>query len=127
MKLFEVPMVVTSLVSLCLLAGLDGPPARGDFTFGTPTNLGPTVNSTYQDYLPVISPDGLELYFTSNRPGGYGGFDIWVTKRASLNDPWGPPQNLGPQVNSSGWDEPGSLSPDGLTLYFDVEIGRAHV
>jgi len=118
MKLFEIPMVVTSLVGLSFLAGFDTPPARADFVFGTPANLGPTVNSASQDYMAVVSPDGLELYFSSKRPGGNGGYDIWVTERATLNDPWGPPTNLGPQINrSSGTDMPGSMSADGLTLY----------
>jgi serine/threonine protein kinase/Tol biopolymer transport system component len=116
-RLFEIPITVMSLVGLCFLSGLEGPPAQADFVFGEPSNLGPPVNSAYRDMTPVLSPDGLELYFTSDRPGGYGGVDIWVTKRAGLQDPWGLPTNLGPQINSSTFDNPGSLSADGLTLY----------
>jgi serine/threonine protein kinase/Tol biopolymer transport system component len=117
MRLFEIPITVMSLLGLCFLSGLDGPPAHADFVFGEPINLGPPVNSAYRDMTPVLSPDGLELYFTSDRPGGYGGVDIWVTRRASLQDPWGLPTNLGPQINSSTFDNPGSMSADGLTLY----------
>ena len=113
-------LVVTSLLAFCLLCSLDAPPAHADFTFGAATNLGPTVNSEYGDYEACLSPDGLELYFCSNRPGGYGGYDIWVTKRARLEDPWGPPANLGPEINTSGWDAPGSLSADGLVLYMEL-------
>jgi Tol biopolymer transport system component len=120
MKVFEIPMFVMSLFGFCLLSSVDTPTAHADFTFGKATNLGPMVNSGYHDYLPCLSPDGVELYFCSDRPGGYGGYDIWVTKRAGAQDPWGPPENAGPQINSAGWDEPGSLSADGLTLYFDV-------
>jgi Tol biopolymer transport system component len=92
--------------------------ANADFTFGTPTNLGPTVNSSAGGFAPSISADVLELYFTSNRPGGQGDFDIWVTTRATTDDPWGTSVNLGPTVNSSGGEGLPSISADGLTLYF---------
>ena len=65
--------------------------AKADFTFGTPTNLGPTVNSSAGDDMPSISADGLELYFGSNRPGGSGNLDLWVTTRDTKDDEWGPP------------------------------------
>ena len=69
--------------------------------WGIPENLGTTVNSSAQDCSPTISGDGLELYFQSNRSGGSGGPDVWVTGRATRDEPWGAPVNLGPQVNSS--------------------------
>ncbi len=68
------------------------------------TNLGPKVNSSYDEFVPAVSPDGLELYFSSIRPGGYGSFDFYVSKRATPNDPWGDPVNVGPAVNSPGAD-----------------------
>jgi beta-lactamase regulating signal transducer with metallopeptidase domain/Tol biopolymer transport system component len=86
--------------------------------FGNLTNLGPTVNSSAGEYGPSISADGLSLYFQSNRPGGYGKKDIWVTKRASVSDPWGPPVNLGPIVNSSSYEWGPCISADGLELFF---------
>jgi uncharacterized protein (TIGR02246 family) len=92
--------------------------AKADFTLGTPTNLGPTVNSPSSDVTPSILDDGLELYFASDRPGGYGGSDIWVTTRATTDDDWGEPVNLGPIVNSSTAESGPSISHDGLTLYF---------
>ena len=52
---------------------------KADFTFAEPTNLGPTVNSPFWDNDPVVSADGLSLFFDSDRPGGHGGFDVWVT------------------------------------------------
>src|SRR5437773_1719234 len=64
-------------------------------TWGEPVNLGPLVNTSYNDLHPALSPDGLSLYITSDRPGGFGTNNIWVSRRASLNDPWDPPQNLG--------------------------------
>jgi hypothetical protein len=127
MKLPEISMVVGSLFGFCFLSGLDTPAAHADFTFGEAVNLGPTINSTGHDALPHISPDGRELYFASIRPGGYGETDIWMCKRADVEDPWGPPENPGPQVNTSLGEEPGSLSDDGLTMYLDVySPGTSH-
>jgi hypothetical protein len=82
-------------------------------------NIGPVINSFALDGVPWISPDNLELYFTSRRPGGYGVGDIYVTRRATQNDPWGEPVNLGPEVNTPYNDGDVSLSPDGLLLLFD--------
>ncbi len=104
---------------LVLILGLTAGVAKADFTFGTSTNLGQTVNSSYRDAVPSISGDGLELYFTSDRPGGSGGRDIWVTTRATTEDDWGEPVNLGPAVNSPYNEISPSISADGLTLYFD--------
>jgi hypothetical protein len=82
----------------------------------TPTNLGPTVNSSVMDSTPSISADGLSLYFSSKRSGGWA--DLWVTTRATVSDPWDPPVNLGPTINSSDTENTPSISADGLTLYF---------
>ncbi len=86
--------------------------------WGPPENLGPTVNSAGNDASASITADGLELYFSSNRPGGYGGYDLYVTRRATRNSPWGPATNLGPKVNSVYDDGNLSVSSDGLELYF---------
>jgi len=92
--------------------------AKADFTFGTPTNIGPPVNTSYNDDGPSISPDGLSLFFDSDRPGGYGSWDIWVATRDTIDDEWGTPVNLGPTVNTSSIDYALSISADGLSLYF---------
>jgi Tol biopolymer transport system component len=81
-------------------------------------NLGSLVNTGGNDSGPCISPDGLSLYFNSDRVGGFGSLDIYVSQRLSVNDPWGPPQNLGADVNSSAPDNAPHLSPDGHRLYF---------
>ena len=84
-------------------------------------NLGPVVNSPNLDYWPSISPNGLSLYFGSNRPGGIPGADrqdIWVTRRASLDAPWGEPRNLGPNINSAFRDNSPKFSRDGHWLIF---------
>jgi hypothetical protein len=58
------------------------------------------LNTPFLDGCPIQSPDGLDLYMASNRPGGVGGLDIWVAHRVSTDAPFGPPVNLGEPVNS---------------------------
>ena len=96
-----------------------------DEPWGTPVNLGPTVNSSALEGGPSVSLDGLSLYFNSDRPGGFGKRDIWVTTRKTKNEPWSPPVNLGPTVNSPDVENNPDISSDGSTLYFigpDVDI-----
>lgn len=88
-------------------------------SWAEPVNLGNTVNGPYDGLGPHISADGLELFFGSNRPGGSGGTDIWVTKRKTIDDPWGDPVNLGANVNSSAHDNSPVVSADGLLLFFE--------
>lgn len=106
------------LVGVAVAIVLGGGAVRADFTFGEPANLGPVVNSSARDEEPGISADGLSIYYCSLRPGGYGGYDMWVTTRATTQDEWGPPVNLGPTVNSSNDDFSEDISADSLELYF---------
>lgn len=101
-----------------LALGMIAEVANADFIFGEPTNMGPTVNASANDFCPRVSTDGLALFFPSVRAGGVGGLDIWVTTRATKDDPWGAPVNLGATVNSSSDDYSLSISADGLALYF---------
>jgi len=89
-----------------------------DSDWSTPMNLGPPINTSTQDMTPWIAQDGLELYFSSDRPGGYGVIDIWVATRATQNDEWDEPVNLGPPVNTTAGEYYPCLSPDGLLLFF---------
>ncbi len=87
-----------------------------------PVNLGPVLNSQGRDFNnqhPAISKNGLSLYFVSNRPGGFGNNDIWVSQRSRIHAPWGPPQNLGPTINTPSNDFAPNLTPDGHWLYFN--------
>ena len=93
--------------------------ATKDDPLGEPINLGSTLNSASYDTSPSVSSDGLRLYFGSTRPGGQGNDDLWVAKRATINDPWGEPVNLGPNVNSGRGEWCPSISADGLELYFE--------
>ena len=167
-------MRIRVALSIALLPALAGTDANAQFIFGTPVNLGPSVNTTgsdgspsvsadgmtlyfdslrpggvgdwdiwvskaqtphsgwasaellpesvnspYADAGPCISADGLALYFASDRPGGDGNFDIWVTTRKTTQDPWEEPVNLGMPVNGPAYDNHPAISPDGLTLYLD--------
>ncbi len=92
--------------------------ASAEFRFGAPEHLGSTVNSAYADLTPSVSSDGLEVYFWSNRPGGFGNWDLWVSTRASADDAWPIATNVGARVNSSGIEALPCVSSDGLELYF---------
>ena len=86
--------------------------------WSAPVNLGPIINSASNDQQPAISKDGLSLYFTSNRAGGLGGFDMYVSQRASVDGPWGSPVNLGPIVNTTSDEGNPAFSRDGHLLFF---------
>jgi hypothetical protein len=89
----------------------DGP------AWSAPVNLGPVVNSPAMDNNPTVTADELTMYFASDRPGGLGLVDIWVTRRASRSSPWEPPVNLGPPINTAFIDGAPGLSPDGHLLF----------
>ena len=90
--------------------------------WGTPANLGPPINSSSHDGSPGLSADGLEFYFSSQRPGGQGYSDLWVAKRAATHDPWEEPFNLGPVVNSSARELGVKVSSDSLAFFFGGDI-----
>ncbi len=85
--------------------------------WGKPTNLGNSINSSYWDSQPAISPDGMTLFFVSNRPGGYGGYDLWKTTYSEEGQ-WSVPENLGPEINTEFDEFKPFLHADGKTLYF---------
>jgi len=91
--------------------------ATKDDDWRAAVNLGSVVNSSSRDVSPSISADGLSLYFSSTRPGGAGGMDLWVVKRQTTADHWGAPSNIGPVVNGSDRDYMSHVSADGLSLY----------
>ncbi len=89
-----------------------------ELRFGEPVELSWETPET-QAAFPCITPDGLTLYFASDRPGGVGQRDIWVTTRSTLSARWGTPINLGGAVNTTAIEDDPFLSADGLSLYFD--------
>ena len=106
---------MTILASLSFAAG----PRYSDWS--EPVNLGPVINTGYNDQHPALSKDGLSLYISSDRPGGFGATDLWVSQRARVDDPWGPPQNLGPIINTSGVELAPAFSRDGHWLFFHTD------
>lgn len=82
-----------------------------------PVKLNSTVNTKYWEPSAFISADGYYLYFVSNRPGGYGGRDIYVSKKEE-NGEWGKAENLGPLINSPYEEDAPFIHPDGVTLFF---------
>jgi outer membrane protein OmpA-like peptidoglycan-associated protein/Tfp pilus assembly protein PilF len=91
---------------------------NSDGSWGHPLKLPPAINSEKSsEKQPSISPDGQMLYFVSNRPGGLGGFDIWVSVK-NPNGVWGNAVNLGQPVNSPGNEQSPFIHFDNKTLYF---------
>jgi outer membrane protein OmpA-like peptidoglycan-associated protein len=88
-----------------------------DGLWGVPEPLPGLINSTYKESSISITKDGNKLYFASERPGGYGGSDIYVCTRDSKGE-WTRVKNLGTTINT-GYDEDGPfIDYDGKTLYF---------
>jgi Tol biopolymer transport system component len=81
--------------------------------------MGPPINTSFDDFGPALSKDGLSLYFTSSRPGGAGSMDLWVSQRSTKDAAWEPPENLGAPVNSAASEHVPALSRDGHWLFFN--------
>jgi len=111
-------LTLSGISALAALAGLNliAQPRYSAWT--APVNLGPLINTAYNEQHPALSKDGLSLYFTSNRPGGYGADDLWVSQRVSMDDAWGTPQNLGPIINTGAIEFSPAFSRDGHWLLF---------
>ncbi|NPA80702.1 MAG: OmpA family protein [Thermotogae bacterium] len=86
-------------------------------SWGDPKNMGAPPNSRFWDGQATITADGKYLFFSSTRPGGYGGMDIWMSIRQD-DGTWSEPINLGPNINTPGNELSPFIHPDGKTLYF---------
>jgi len=82
-----------------------------------PKNVGKNINSDYWDSAPSIAPDNQALYFCSNRPGGYGGIDIYVAYKNEKGY-WEEAVNMGPTINTAGDEQAPFIHADNKTLYF---------
>jgi tetratricopeptide (TPR) repeat protein len=85
--------------------------------WSAPENIGPVINTEFWESAPSLSPDKRDLYFTSNRPGGYGGNDLYVCHRLD-NGRWTAPENMGPSINTAGDESAPFIHADNSTLYF---------
>jgi len=81
-----------------------------------PTSIGENVNSRYLETTASITPDGKTIYFASNRPGGYGGLDLYRSELQE-NGIWSRPVNLGPGINTE-YDEEGPVIHPGQSMLF---------
>ncbi|MCC5922755.1 MAG: PD40 domain-containing protein [Crocinitomicaceae bacterium] len=88
-----------------------------DGTWSEPINLGPSINTEYDEDSPFIAVDNKTLYFSSNGPKSMGGFDVFMAKRSNTGE-WGEPINLGAPLNSTGDDIYYTTTADGFTGYF---------
>jgi len=132
-----VPALMAPLASVALLLGcgmehgnLPSEPALGiaadvvgrdAFAWSEPVWLGPVVNSPARDFRPVLSTEGRRLYFHSDRDGGLGGHDFWVSRRAGINCPWEAPVNLGPPLNTDTHDGDIAFTPDMRVVFYSSD------
>ena len=128
-----------SLAALVLLAacGDERPPgivnpaptaafdAFAEAEWSEPVNLAP-LNTAFNDRQAFLSKDQLTIYFSSDRPTGLGGLDIWMSRRASVGSEWETPMNLGAPINSPGQDFAPSFSIDGHVLFFSSNRPGGH-
>src|SRR5690606_28349079 len=97
-------------------APLDADPPLPLGAFGPASALVTVNTDLYLEENPTVTADGLELYFDSDRPGGTGLRDIWVSRRASVDEAWGAPEPVG-ALNSSDDDNDPEVSADGLVIH----------
>lgn len=90
-----------------------------DGTWTEPKSLGKKINHPkYNELTPYLASDGVTLYFSSNRPGGLGDNDIWMSKRLDKSwQKWSEPVNLGSPINSEAWDAFFTLDAGGEYAY----------
>jgi outer membrane protein OmpA-like peptidoglycan-associated protein len=87
--------------------------------WGRPSNLGPTINTPYDEYTPFIHPDGVTLYFSSKGHKTMGGYDVFYSRTLpSNNKVWLEPTNVGYPINSTGDDVFYAVSPDKQKAYY---------
>jgi len=131
--------LVSMAVVLALGFGAIGIVNAQEFSdWSAPANLGPAINTSYGESCVSVSKNGLSLYFASSRPPENGvSWDLWVVQRARVEDEWGTPQWLGPNINSTYSESCPALSLDEHRLYFvstrpggcgggDLYVSRRH-
>jgi len=92
-----------------------------DGQWSIPENLGPSINTPYDEDAPFIQADGITLYFSSNGLNTMGGYDIFKTKFEN-DELWSNPKNLGYPINTVKDDIYFVISPDGKTAYYSSDM-----
>jgi tetratricopeptide (TPR) repeat protein len=87
--------------------------------WSVPVKLNKNINSRYWESHAFVSEDGNTLVFASNRPGGFGGLDLYMSKK--VNGDWGPAVNMGPEINTQFNEDRPFLINNGKTLYFSSQ------
>jgi hypothetical protein len=113
--------IALGLALLVVTGPSHGLEASRAYEWSHPENLGAEVNSAFEDFAPHLSSDGLALYLTSNRPESLGGEDLWVSRRATRHDPWGPATNLGPAINTAANERSPAVSRNRRLLFFATD------
>jgi hypothetical protein len=113
----------TIVVSLLTFVPAPGPmsaaPTYGDWS--DPVNLGPEINSSANEMGPALSKDELSLYFQTNRAGGLGRTDLWVSRRPDRDAPWGQPDPLPFPLNTEFTEGGPVFSRDGHWMFFNSD------
>ena len=85
----------------------------------SPRNLGPSINTPYDETTPFMANNGLTLFYSSNNPKySIGGLDVLRSYQSSINWQWSGPENLGMPINSAADDAYFKIAKDGITAYF---------
>ena len=87
------------------------------FTFTEPVKESKSVNSKYKEISACLTESGRKIYFASDRPGGYGGTDLYICQKLP-NGEWSVPRNLGPTINTAYDEDFPNISSDGKTYTF---------
>jgi OmpA-OmpF porin, OOP family len=97
---------------------------ENDGSWSEPKSLGKKINQpNYDEMTPFLASDGVTLYFSSNRPGGIGDNDIWMTKRLDKSwQKWSDPVNLGSPINTEDWDAFFTLDAGGEYAYMSSNL-----
>ena len=96
--------------------------------WGKPYSIGGAINTSGMERSPFLHPDMKTLYFSSDREGTTGDLDVWVSRRLSDTcwNCWSEPENLGPQINTTGRDCWYKITADGRQAYYARKSGRVH-
>jgi tetratricopeptide (TPR) repeat protein len=88
-------------------------------TWGQTVKLNKNINTRYWESHGFVTEDGEQLIFASDRPGGFGGLDLYLSKK--VNGDWGPPVNLGPEINTQFNEDRPFLINNGKILFFSSQ------